>query len=169
MPTAQGSIQFVDSRLVGSFDVDGSPRYLAVDVKPLHQSFKCEKATLTYSNVGQLSGHCKWTGTAGRDDLQMDFAEGITITGRLTAPRSSVRIRGAGAWSALEMASAPSSTPSVDGLHGNGSNITIDQSPPLDVAQDSAKIARENALLKSGIPIIAYVGTCAPSEDSVTH
>ena len=52
-----GSLKCNGSSLVGTFDVEGTPRYIAVDVRPSTQSFECKSATLTYSKVAQLDGY----------------------------------------------------------------------------------------------------------------
>jgi len=146
MPSAQGSIKFANSRLVGTFDVDGSPRYLSVEVKPLNQPFECIKAVLTYSSIEQLVGECKWMGTAGTDDLQMFLGSDITIAGPLVTARSaSLSIRGAGTWDTVEGASY---------TQNNVSDVLAKPSPPHDAVKDSTKAARVKQLLESNTPII---------------
>jgi len=148
MPTAPGFVQFADNKLVGTFDVDGSPRHIAVDVKPSNLSLECDNVTLTYDNVAQLLGNCVWTGTAGKDDLNMDFKGGVSISGRLTAPRSSIRVRGAGAWSTVEVVLPPPPASSA--------NVTQDNpTQSQDACECDVKVEREKLLLESGHPIIA--------------
>jgi len=147
MPSAQGYIKFANSRLVGTFDVDGSPRYLSVEVKALNQPFECGNATLTYRSIEQLVGNCKWMGTAGTDDLQMFLGPGITIAGPLvTAWSASLSIRGAGTWDTVEGTFSP---------QNNVSNVLANPSSSNDVVKDPAKAARVKQLLESDTPIIA--------------
>jgi len=152
MPSAGGLIKCDGSRVVGTFDVDGRPLYITVDIKPPNQPFDCARATLTYGNVTQLNGAYKWTGTAGRDDLQMDFGGGVSIAGALGTPRLSVRIRGAGVWSRVKSALPP--------IPVNGVRAPVNPFPPRDAALDAvAKVEREERLLGLGLPIIAYAET----------
>jgi len=156
MPSAQGFVKCISGSLEGTFDVDGSSRYITVDVKPLNQSFECSNATLAYDNVAQLLGDCKWTGAAGKDDLQMDFGRGVSITGPLAARRpSSVRIRGAGTWSTAKSSLHPPPTNSADDSQGNIMKVPADRFSH-DPVRDAAKLRRERQLLESGNPIIAY-------------
>jgi len=150
MVVAQGSVKCDGSRLVGSFVVGGSPRYLTADVKPLNQSFECKNATLTYDDITQLilDSNLKWTGTAGRNYLQMDFGQGVSVTGPFTVTRSSIRIHGTGSWSSVKSILPPAST---NATKSNVSNVA-----PLDVIQVPAKVSREHwRLLDLGVPIIA--------------
>jgi len=161
MPSAWGSIKCDGNRLVGVFEVDGRPRYIASDIKPPNQQFECNKATLAYSNVAQLDGACKWTGTAGRDDLQMDFGGGVSIDGAFATPRWSIRIRGAGAWSKVKSTLPP--VP-ANGTHNSVRSVPVNPFPPRDAVRDAAKIAREQQLLELGVPIIMYAGNPLPYE-----
>ena len=147
MPSARGLVKCDGSRLVGTFDIDGSPRYLAVEVKPFDQSFECNNPTLIYNDVVQLVGDCKWTGTAGRDDLQMNFGGGVSIAGPLATPRSAIRIRGTGTWS---------TDPPIPANRMQDDVVSVNPSPPHDAVRDAAKVAREQQLLESCVPIIAY-------------
>jgi len=153
MPTAQGIVKCDCGRFVGTFDIDSSPRYVAVDVRPLDLSFECNDATLTYGDVTELVGDCKWTGTAGKVDLQIDFVGGVTIAGLLTTTRSSIRIRGEGSWSVVR---PQLSSPTPDGTQRNVRNAPVNSSPPHDTVRDAAKVAREQQLIDLGAPIIAY-------------
>jgi len=147
MPSAQGYIKFANSRLVGTFDVDGSPRYLSVEVKPLNQPFECIKAVLTYGSIEQLVGGCKWMGTAGTEDLQMFLGPDITIAGPLVTPRlAALSIRGAGTWDTVEGTFSP---------QDNVSNVLANPSlPPNAAVKDPARAARVKQLLESNTPII---------------
>ena len=155
MPSARGSINCNGSRLVGTFDVDGSPRYITVDVKPCNRPFECSIVTLTYSDITQLSGDCKWNGWVGREDLQMKFDAGVSIIGPLaTARSSSDRTRGAGAWTDMK----PSPSPSIytaETLQGNVSNTIANQFSPHYAARNSAQLEREQQLIGLGVPIVA--------------
>jgi len=152
MPSAAGFVEYNGGRLEGRFDVGGSKRYIAVEVKPPIQPFKCDNAILTYDNVAQLLGDCKWTGTAGRDDLQMDFNDGATIGGLLAEPRSSVRIRGTGTWSTAKLNLAP---PPLPEKQYNVKPVTVNPFTS-NTTRSHAEIAREQQLLELGVPIIAY-------------
>jgi len=154
MPSAAGLIKCDGSRIVGTFDVDGRPLYITVDIKPPNQPFECSHATLTYNNPAQLDGACKWTGTAGRDDIEMDFGGGVSITGVLATPRSSIRIRGAGAWSKVKSALPP--------IPANGVRAPVNPFPAHDALRDAAKVAREQQLIELGVPIIMYAGPGNP-------
>jgi len=149
MPSTQGFAKYNSGKLVGTFDVDGRPRYLAVDVRPPNQLFECDNVTLIYDNVAQLSGDCKWTGTAGSDDLQMDFGGGVSVVGPLATPRSSIRIRGAGTWSTVKPTLSPD-------LADNIQRNPVNPLPLHNTLPDVAEIARERELLESKVPIIAY-------------
>ena len=152
MPSGLGSLKCNGSSLVGTFDVAGSLRFIAVNVKPPNLPFQCTSATLTYGNAAQLNGACKWTGTAGRDDLQMDFGGGVSIAGALAAPRSSMRIRGTGSWSTTE---PKLPLDQANETQSNISNVPVNSSPPDDAVQAAAKVAREQQLINLGFPIIA--------------
>ena len=156
MPTARGSIEYNGSRLEGTFDVGGSPRYLAVDVKSLSQSFECSNATLTYVKVEELDGNCEWFGTIGRDNLLMKFDGGVSITGQLTKPRSSNHTHGAGMWSASK-----SLLPEIptNATQKAARNPSINPFTNINAVRDPAKIAREQQLINLGVPIIACVTT----------
>jgi len=150
MPTALGLIKCDGTRLVGTFDVGGSPRYINVDVKPSNEPFECSNATVTYTDIAQLSGDCRWKGWIGRDDLQMDFVDGVSIVGSLaTARSSSARIKGAGAWSMVKSA-LPTRAKKPQG------NVFVNQFPHHDAAKNLAKVEREQQLINLGVPIIAY-------------
>jgi len=167
MTTTRVLIKYNGNRLVGTFDVDGRPRYITVDIKPPNQPFNCNSATLTYIDPAQLEGPCKWTGTAGRDDLQMDFGGGVSIAGALAVPRAAIRIRGAGTWSKFEL---PLSSIPANESQGNGINDPANQSPLFESVPDSAKLLREKQLLESGFPIIAYETVCVfLSHSSLAH
>jgi len=149
MPTARGFVKCDGSRFVGTFNIDGGLRYVTGNVRPLDLSFECGSATLTYDDVTQLVGEFKWTGTAGRDDLEMTFVGGVTIVGPLTTPRSSIRIRGAGLWGSVK--------PDLPLLASNNvPDISANSSPSHDAVRDAAKAAREQELIDLGVPIIAY-------------
>jgi len=150
MSTAKGSVQCNGSRLIATFVVDGRPRYIDADIKPLNQAFACDSATLTYVKPAQLDGACRWNGTAGRDDLQMDFGGGVSIAGRLAAPRSSIRVRGAGAWSTVKPILPPKPSSSADETQGSL------RAHPVNSITPHAKVAREQPLMDSSVPIIAY-------------
>ena len=165
MTIASGSIKYDGTRLVGAFDIEGSPRYITVDVRPANQPFECNKATLAYSNITQLDGACKWTGTAGKDGLEMNFSGGVSISGQLVTARSSISIRGAGTWS-TDKATLPTVSTNPDNEpQGSGSNdlTAVDQLPLLGPARDPAKLLREKQLIESGVPIVAYATVCASS------
>jgi len=151
MPSAAGFVEYNGGRLEGRFDVAGSKRYIAVEVKPPIQPFKCDNAILTYDNVAQLLENCKWTGTAGRDDLQMDFGEGVTIGGLLAEPRSSVRIRGTGTWSTAKLNLPPLPTPETQ------NNVKVVAVNPFtsNTPRNKAELEHEQQLLGLGVPIIA--------------
>ena len=158
MFSAHGLVACNSGRVVGSFDVGGSRRYIDVDVKPSNHSFECSDATLTYDNVAQLHGTCKWTGSVGKDDIEMNFDSGVTITGPLATPRqSSKRIRGAGAWNTAESTLRQSPANSGNERHGDVNNPPALESLPPDAVRDPHKLLREKQLLESGSPIIAYV------------
>jgi len=153
-----GNVKCDGSRLLGTFYVDGSPRYLTVDIKPLNQSFECGSAILTYYTADQLTGDCKWVGTVGKDDLEMNFGGGVSIKGLLvTARPSSIRIHGAGLWNTFEVTLPPLSDNTVDELRSDGSDASTNQFPTHSAVRDPAKLQRERQLLESGAPIIAYV------------
>jgi len=153
-----GSVKCNGSKLLGIFDVGGRPRYLTVDVKPLNQSFECDNAILTYDSVDQLTRECKWAGTVGKDDLEMNFGGDVSIKGPLTTARpSSIRIHGTGLWEAFEVIPPSILDNTVDELRSNGSDAPANQFPPHDAVRDPVKLQRERQLLESGAPIIAYV------------
>jgi len=151
------------NRLVGSFDVDGHPRYITGDVQPPDQPFHCGSATLTYGSAAQLDGACNWHGTAGNDDLRMDFGEGVSISGALAAPRSSMHIRGTGAWSKVKPRFPSNQANESQGRLRSLSVIPF-SSRDRNAVRDIAKTAREQQLLESKAPIIAYVYSPPPSE-----
>ena len=152
MPTARGSIKSHGDRFVGTFDIGGSPRHLAIDVKQRNQSLECSNVTLTYTNAENLVEDCRWTGSIGKDDLQMDLAGGdVSITAPLATPRqASLPIRGTCIWimGAVE-------------LLNQSSHSSTSGAPPvvnsLDVPKDDKTLERERRLLESGAPIIACV------------
>jgi len=153
MLSSLGSLKCDGSSIVGTFDVEGSPRYIAVDVRPSTQPFECKSATLTYSKVAQLDGYFKWKGTAGKDDLEMSCDNGgVSIVGTLATTRPSSHIHGAGSWSTVEQ-----NLPSVkaNGKQQNVRNVHVNSFPPLDTVGDDAKAAREQQLIDLGAPIIA--------------
>jgi len=150
MPSVRGFVQCSNDRLVGTFEVDGSPRYLYSDVKTLHQPFESGEATLTYDNITQLDGHCRWTGTVGKANILMDVVSGgVSIAAPLAAKQpSSHFILGEGAWDTVERISPPQK---------NISNVPVNPSPPHDAIRDPAlKAARAKKLLESKNPIIMY-------------
>jgi len=156
-----GSVKCDGSRLVGIFDVSGSPHYLTVDVKPSCLPFECSNATLGYSEFAQLMGDCKWRGSVGRDDLQMNFAGDVSIVGQLVTPLSSVCVHGAGKWSTVEDNIHNLSASSAIGTQNDVRNVSEDRfSPYTEVRNvDVAKNAREQQLLESRLPILACVRT----------
>jgi len=161
---ASGLVACNNGRLVGTFDVGGSRRYIDVDVKPSNESFECSDATLTYESVAQLFGNCKWTGAAGKDDIEMKFDSGVTITGPLATPRqSSKRIRGAGTWSTAKSTLRQNSANSGNEQRGDVDNALAREIPPPDAVRDPHKLLREKQLLESGSPIIAFVAACKSS------
>jgi len=153
MHTARGFVECDGGRFIGTFDIGGSPRYVAVDVKPLDLSFECKSATLTYGDVTQLDGNYNWAGTAGRDVLEMAFVGGVAIVGPLTTPRSSIRIRGAGSWSTAkpDLLPLPASSNALNVPGNFQSHNTV---------RDAAKDAREQQLIDLGLPIIVYATAC---------
>jgi len=153
--SARGSVNCNGSRLLGTFVVDGSPRYLSVDVKPRSQSFKCDNATLTYDNLARLFGDCRWSGPIGKDELRIDFGEGATIVAQLSVVMpSSVQSHGTGTWSTVKP-TLPQ--PPANKTRRNASNGIANPIPSHDSARSPANLKREEELLKSGVPIIAYV------------
>jgi len=154
MPSAQGPIRCDGSRLIGTFSISGSQYYIIVDVKPCNRPFECSNATVTYGDVAQLSGDCKWTGWIGRDDLQMKFDVGVSIVGALATTRSSSdRTRGSGAWSIDK----PPLPPHLAGTQESsvGNEIT-NQSPRVhDAVRNPAQLGREQQLIDLGVPIVA--------------
>jgi len=152
-----GFVKCNKGKLVGTFDIGGRPRYLSVDVKPLNQSFECDNAILICDTVEQMFGDCKWVGTVGKDDLEMDFTGGVSIKGPLTTPRpSSMRIRGAGTWNAKN--STPPLLPAITANYsqGNVASVPVDHFPAQHAVRNPVKLLRERQLLESGAPIIAY-------------
>ena len=73
MPTACGFFKSHGRRLVGTFIVDTSPRHFTTEFKPRNQPFKCSRIKLTYAETAKLVGICKWSGTVGKDDLEMSL------------------------------------------------------------------------------------------------
>jgi len=153
MPSSRGSIKCDGSKLVGTFDVDGSPRYITVDVKPCNRPFECNNATVTYSDITQLSGDCKWKGWVGRDDLQMNFNTGVSIVGPLDTARLSLdRTRGAGAWSTVNSTSPALSQNSGNetqgAVHAPGQPAQAEQfRQKLEKVTRETKKVHENVLL----------------------
>jgi len=147
---SRGFVKCDGSRLIGTFDVNGCPRYVTVTVKPPSQPFECGNALLTYDNIAQLDGNCKWTGMAGKDHLEMNFITGVSIEGPLATSRaSSLRLRGAGRWSTVK--------PTLSLLPAEPLNVHVGQLPRRDTAQDiTDRRQRERQLLESGDPIIVY-------------
>jgi len=150
MPTARGSIKSHGDRFVGTFDIGGSPRHLVIDVKQRNQSLECSNVVLAYNNVENLVGDCRWTGSIGKDDLQMDLAEDISIAGPLATPRQALLpIRGTGTWT----------TGAAELL--NQSSQSSGDVPPivssLNIPKDDKTLEREKRLLESGASIIACV------------
>ena len=155
MTSASGSVNCDGTRLLGTFVVDGSPRYLSVDVKPRSQSFKCDNATLTYGNLAHLLGECRWSGPIGKDELRIDFGEGATIVAQLSVVMPSSRqSHGTGTWSTVKP-TLPQ--PPANKTQRNAGNVTTNTITPHDSARSVASLKREEELLKSGVPIIAYV------------
>jgi len=157
MPTACGYVRSSNDRLEGTFNFDGGPRYLSVDVNMPNQSFECSNATLTYSSIEKLVDQCTWTGTIGKINLRMDLGDGVSITGQLDVPqRSSVRARGAGMWTATNPSDSESS---FNKQRERGRNTSADRaqpvSNPFDAPDDPREQARVMRLLGSGAPIIA--------------
>lgn len=149
MPSVRGFVQCSNDRLVGTFDVDGSPRYLYSDVNTLHQPFESGDATLTYDSITQLDGHCRWTGTVGKANILMDVVSGgVSIAAPLAAKLpSSHLILGEGTWDTVERTSPT-----------HIRNVPVNQSLPQDAIRDPAlKAARAKKLLESENPIIMYV------------
>ena len=157
MPSVEGYIKYTGARLIGAFSVDGGPRYLSVDCRPNIQPFERRKATLTYDNVAQLLENCKWKGSAGRDDIQMNFDEGVCIVAQLVTQRSSAAIRGTGTWSAVDDDTHHLSVNTVCETRNTIRNVSTGNSSLQDPVQvdRTAKIAREQQLLRSRLPIIA--------------
>ena len=152
MPTARGSIKSHGDRFVGTFDIGGSPRHLAIDVKQRNQSLECSNVVLTYTNAENLVGDCRWTGSIGKEDLQMDLGKDVYIAGPLATPRqAAVLIRGAGTWtaSAVELLTQPS--------HSSTSGASPVVVSSLNLPKDDKTLERERKLLESGAAIIAYV------------
>ena len=147
MHTARGFVKCDGSRFVGTFDIGGSPHYVTVNIKPLDLSFECNSATLTYGDVTQLAGNYNWTGTAGRDELELTFVGGVAIIGPLATSRSSIRIRGPGSWSTAK--------PEITAIQ-NVCSVPVIPIAPHDAVQDAAKAARVQQLIDLGVPIIAY-------------
>jgi len=147
MPCAGGFVKFAERRLVGTFDVDGTPRYLCVKVESLNHSFECGHAILTYDDIAKLDGDCLWNGTLGKEDVQMDLVSGgVSIAGRLdTTRRSTHLILGVGTWDTVERTLSP---------QNNVSNVPVDLPSPHDAIKSTAKAARVKQLLESSIPII---------------
>jgi len=144
MLTACGNVKIVDGKLIGRFDVSGSPRYITVDVKPFCLSFQCHNATLNYDDSKKLVGECNGKGNAGRDELWMGFGDGVWISGPLDASRTPNCLRGRGKWTTGD----PHLLPALDSPAG--------QFPSYDSIRDLGKVEREQQLLKSGYPIIVY-------------
>jgi len=154
-----GFVKCNNGRLIGTFNIGDSLRYITVEVKPSNLSFECSNAILAYDTIEQLLGDCKWTGNVGKDELDMDFGGNVSIAGPLVTIRpSSIRIHGAGTWNTVE--GIPPS-PSVETINEPQGNPTTNQFPNLGAIRDPFKLLRERQLLESGIPIIAYVSTGA--------
>jgi len=156
MPSAEGFVECKGGRLEGNFSDGHSTRYITVDVNPFTQSFECRNATLTYNDFAQLLGACKGMGSVGRDDLQMNFGGGVSIVAPLVTPRSSARIRGAGTWSTANDRAHHLPVNAANGTRNNvGTSSAGHYSLHNSVRDVSAKIAREQQLLGSRLPIIA--------------
>jgi len=155
MPDACGFIKSDNNRVVGTFDIDGSPYHLSITVKSLGQEFMCSNATLTYNDTEKLLEVGAWSGSIGKIDLELSFREEASITGQLDAQRLSCsRVRGAGTWMA---GAAPSnSLDSANRTQEDGCDASEDHFQPLDAVEDPVKLERERQLLESGAPIIAY-------------
>ena len=156
MPDACGLIKSESNKLVGTFDIDGSPHHLSITVKTLGPEFNCSNATLTYKNLEKLIERGSWSGSIGKTDLRLTFRGDAVITGELDAPRPSCsRVYGEGRWGAD--AASFLSPDSVNEIQEHGSNTSGNQFRPLDAVKDPVKLERERQLLESGDPIIAYV------------
>ena len=156
MPSAHGFIQCGGNGdgLVGTFDIHGSKLYLYSDVKPLSQPFKCSDATLTYDNIGLLAGHCKWNGTLGKSEVQINLDGGVSITGRLaTAQKSSFSILGAGTWNTTKQTQPAPSPKSANAAQ------PANPFPAPNAARDPAIMAHDQKLFDLSVPIIAYDAT----------
>lgn len=63
------------------------------------QQFTVTKATLQYTDVGQLTSTRTYKGEIGKTALKLTFDSGLTITGQLDLPIHSVsRVTGSGFW-----------------------------------------------------------------------
>jgi len=152
MLSASGSVYYDGSTLDGTFTIDGSPRYITVDVKPPNRPFECSNATITFEKASHLSGPSNWRGRIGRDDFRMSFDSGVSIVGPLAEPRlSSDLSRGAGTWSVIKASLPVSPRKTV--------NEPQDTPPVNDPVQGAVKAARERDLIASGVPIVVYAAT----------
>jgi len=155
MSVASGFIRSDSDRLVGTFNIDGSPHHLSIIFDNLGPELTCSSATLTYNKLEGLIKPGTWSGSIGKTDLSLTTREDATLTGQLDAPRPSCsRVRGSGMWTTgAESASLPDPT---DETRGSVINPSSNQYQPLDAVEDRDKLDREAHLLESGAPIIAY-------------
>jgi len=157
--TAHGHIKSDGKRLVGIFDVDGSPRHLAIEVETPDQSLECSNVTLTYSNADRLVGHCQWSGKIGKKSFRMDLGGGVFIAGPLDTARTlSTSIRGSGTW---QTGTADSLDPARDASASGAPEVPS----AFNAVEYPDKLTRERLLLESGAPIVV----CMTSRMCCSH
>ena len=160
MPSAQGVVKSNGGKIIGTFHINGAPRYLAVDVNPRsRQGFECLEATLSYDSAAQLLGDCKWSGTIGMGDLKMNFDGGFNIAGQVNVPlRSTAQTNGTGKWDTVKVIIPPPQTNPAEETQSTISNIPANPFR-YNATLDRSKEERERELIQRGFPIIVYVTT----------
>jgi hypothetical protein len=82
MSTAEGSVSYKDSdQIIALFTIDGQTFTYTVRLNPSVMSFPSKTATLTYSDVGALTGAHLLDGYVSAEKFELNLSKGPTIKG----------------------------------------------------------------------------------------
>ena len=83
-----------------TFNNEGQPFHFVGTLDPALPAFVVSGAILTYAHPEDLVGRASFTGSVGRDALDLTLVNGVTITGELDNSQSTrVSVIGSGTWS----------------------------------------------------------------------
>ncbi|KAI2783763.1 hypothetical protein F4815DRAFT_442017 [Daldinia loculata] len=87
------------SKFTSTFVIDDIQYHFSGNINPSVQDFVCDRATLQYGSLGELTTQRQCEGKIGTQNIELTIKNGPTIKGPLNSPIDpATRVSGMGTW-----------------------------------------------------------------------